>query len=242
MSWVSVALHRCRLLVLTSSLLAWAPLSAGVVVNSTGPSAEKFPVGKKLPATERVTLRQGDVITVLDATGTRVLRGAGTYRVGGQGEEKRSTFAVLTRHRAAQRVRTGAVRSGPENNQPPNLWYVNVRTGGDVCVLSDQVMFWRADASVTEEYSVTNSVAGVEAPLVFEEGATTVSAPIAITPERSYTVTSPDGKEITELYLTPVPNNDYSVEDLAEVLILNNCLNQLDLLVKSMSAGEDEAE
>ena len=38
-----------------------------------------YPVGKKIGDSERIVLRAGDTLTVLDGNGTRVLRGAGTY-------------------------------------------------------------------------------------------------------------------------------------------------------------------
>ena len=65
---------------------------AGTVVASSGPSAGKYPVGKKLKDTDRITLRAGDSVTVLDSRGTRIISGAGTHMVGARGASKRSTF------------------------------------------------------------------------------------------------------------------------------------------------------
>ena len=91
---------------------------AAIVVSSSGPSAGAYPVGKKLPDTGTITLRPGDTVTVLDSKGTRVLRGAGTFAIGApSGGSASSTFAVLTMQRSAQRVRTGAVRSGKVSMQ-----------------------------------------------------------------------------------------------------------------------------
>ena len=56
--------------------------SAGVVVSSSGPSAGTFPVGRTISNDERIVLRAGDTLTVLDGNATRVLRGAGTYSLG----------------------------------------------------------------------------------------------------------------------------------------------------------------
>ena len=52
--------------------------AAAIVVASSGPSARNFPAGKKLDDAASITLQAGDSVTVLDAKGTRVLRGAGT--------------------------------------------------------------------------------------------------------------------------------------------------------------------
>ena len=60
--------------------LGSTPAQAGVVVKSSGPSAETYPVGKKLDDAASVTLRTGDSITVLTGSGTRVISGPGTHR------------------------------------------------------------------------------------------------------------------------------------------------------------------
>ena len=52
---------------------------AGVVVKSTGPSATRYPVGTKLEDTATITLKAGDVVTVLTAEGTRVIKGGVIY-------------------------------------------------------------------------------------------------------------------------------------------------------------------
>ena len=114
-------------------ILVPAAASAGVVVAASGPSAGSYPVGKKIGDSERIVLRAGDTLTVLDGNGTRVLRGAGTYSLDQQaGPSQRSTFAVLTERRSAQRMRTGAVRGDEEGaaRHSPNLWYVDVAQPG----------------------------------------------------------------------------------------------------------------
>ena len=91
-----------------------AAAEAAIVVASSGPSAATYPVGRKLDDAGTITLRAGDTLTVLDGKGTRVLRGAGTFPVAAAAgtPAKSATFAVLTMQRSAQRVRTGAVRTG----------------------------------------------------------------------------------------------------------------------------------
>src|SRR6187397_1113990 len=125
-------------LVAAACTLVPAAAWAGVVVSASGPSAGSFPVGKSIGNSDRIVLRAGDTLTVLDGNGTRVLRGAGTYSLDQQaGPSKRSTFAVLTERRTASRVRTGAVRG--DDVAPvhaPNLWYVDVGHPGTVCIAS----------------------------------------------------------------------------------------------------------
>src|SRR5690349_21424543 len=104
-----------------------AMASAGVVVSASGPSAGSFPVCKSIGNSERIVLRAGDTLTVLDGNGTRVLRGAGTYTLSQQaGPSKRTEFASLTGRSAASRVRTTATRTEDLPPRPNNLWYVDV--------------------------------------------------------------------------------------------------------------------
>src|SRR5688572_28975160 len=129
-------------------ILVPAVASAGVVVAASGPSAGTFPVGKKIGDSERIVLRAGDTLTVLDGNGTRVLRGAGTFSLDQQGgPSRRSTFAVLTERRAAARIRTGAVRGEGDSTalHSPNLWYVDVSQPGKVCLAgAERVRLWRS--------------------------------------------------------------------------------------------------
>src|SRR5687768_16491238 len=115
-----------------SCLLVPAAASAGVVVAASGPSASSYPVGKKIGDSERIVLRAGDSLTVLDGNGTRVLRGAGTFSLDQQaGPSQRGTFAVLTERRSAARVRTGAVRTGETGPAlPTSLWYIDIDRPG----------------------------------------------------------------------------------------------------------------
>src|SRR6187551_2731497 len=96
--------------------LAPGMASAGVVVSASGPSAASFPVGKSIGNSERIVLRAGDTLTVLDGNGTRVLRGAGTYTLSQQASRSQpGAFADLTQRRTGAQVRTGAVRC-PEDD------------------------------------------------------------------------------------------------------------------------------
>ena len=82
-----------------------------VVVRSTGPSAASYPKGKRLPANAQVVLKAGDVVTVLDKAGTRVLRGVGTFTLDNAVNRDRSAAALLARSLSnPASVRAGAVR------------------------------------------------------------------------------------------------------------------------------------
>src|SRR3990167_280679 len=157
------------------AILAVAPVAAeaGVVVSASGPSAGAFPGGRKIGEEERIVLRAGDALTVLDGKGTRVLRGAGTYTLSQQSAASASgAFAVLTRQRSATRVRTGAVRGDDEAEGQatrPNLWYVDVAAPGTMCLPGGGVRLWRADSTEFATYTVTAAAGGKAARVVFGE-------------------------------------------------------------------------
>lgn len=211
---------------------------AGVVVSSSGPSAAQFPAGKKLDDTASITLKAGDTVTVLTGGGTRVIKGAGVHRIAAAGESKRSTFAVLTRQRSAQRVRTGAVRGSggaadSSAERSPNLWYVDVTRSGAMCVASaDAVRLWRPGGQAAASYTVG------PAKVDFADSARDVAwdaAALPVTDGASYTITAKDGgaaNTVTFVMLDSVPEEP---EDLAARLIEKGCTNQLELLTAAMS-------
>lgn len=225
---------------LATAGLAATAAQAGVVIASSGPSAGQFPKGKKLADTDRITLKDGDSITILDAGGTRVLKGAGTYRVGARGEEKRSTFAVLTRQRAAQRVRTGAVRAG-EGSGPilsPNLWYVDVSKSGNVCVADPAgVQLWRPGTEGNASYEIASPTSPTHMHVVFEEGATTAPwnpEQMPLADGASYAITGPGGSPKSEVTFTMLDSAPEDPESLAATLLEKGCQTQLDLLAAAM--------
>jgi hypothetical protein len=231
-----------------ASLLIGAMLAtaaqAGVVVSASGPSAKSYPVGRKLADTDRIVLQPGDSITVLDQRGTRVLHGAGSYTLAQQsGPSKSGTFAVLTRQRSAQRMRTGAVRAGDVGGpiSSPNLWYVDVSGSGTVCLpAADDVRLWRAATGGSATYSIRPSGGGSPAPVTFADGEmlspwnTTV---LPVTDGSSFVISRPGAPDATITFrvLGAVPAD---AEGLAEKLIESDCKAQLDLLSSTMRVDE----
>lgn len=84
-----------------------------VVVQSSGDIRTEYPVGRKLRATDSVTLVEGDNLVILDGRGTRVLSGPGTFTIGTRATNRVS--AAIGR-RSGARVRTGAVRGSSSSN------------------------------------------------------------------------------------------------------------------------------
>ncbi len=215
---------------------------AGVVVKSSGPSAGQYPPGKKLDDDARITLKAGDSVTVLTGGGTRVISGAGTHRVGARGASKRSTFAVLTRQRSSQRVRTGAVRA-PDGVmamlRSPNLWYVDVSQSGTVCVANpDAVRLWRPGTEGNATYVLASATSPDHVHVAFADGEmdtgwNTDQMPLA--EGASYTIMGPDGASASEVTFTMLDDPAVDAEGLAEQLIGKGCMVQLELLTSAMS-------
>ena len=226
-----------------AALLA-GPALAGVVVSASGPSASTYPVGKKIADDERIVLRQGDTLTVLDEDGTRVLRGAGTYTLAQQSGRARSgTFAVLTRQRSAQRMRTGAVRVG-DGSEPvtrPVIWYVDVASPGTHCLAGpDSVRLWRATSEGDASYTIRSAAGGSPATVSFEDGEMLVpwkATAFAVDDGASFVIAAPDKPEVSVTFklLGEVPDD---AEALAERLIANGCANQLQLLSTALLVDE----
>lgn len=229
-------------LALGTAGLAATAAQAGVVIASSGPSAAQYPKGKKLADTDRITLKAGDSVTVLDASGTRVIKGPGTHRVGGRGESKRSTFAVLTRQRSAQRVRTGAVRAGTTEGaaRSPNLWYVDVSKSGKVCIADPAaVQLWRPGSDGTEAYQIASTSASISQQVEFEEGATTASWNGEVMPlwdGATYAITGPGGSFKSIVTFTMLKGAPEDPETLAEALLEKGCQTQLDLLAETLAS------
>src|SRR5688500_12664473 len=183
----------------TACILAPATASAGVVVAASGPSAGNYPVGKKIGDSERIVLRAGDTLTVLDGNGTRVLRGAGTFSLDQQaGPSRRSTFAVLTERRSARQMRTGAVRTGePGPALPTSLWYIDIDRPGRTCLAAtERVRRWRASPEGNATYTVRAAGGSGGQTVEFPDGGVlapwdAVALPVAAGSE--YRVSGPNG-------------------------------------------------
>lgn len=222
---------------------------AGVVVKSSGPSASTYPVGKKVADTATITLKAGDSITVLTAEGTRVMKGAGTFKVGDQPRATRGRFAALTRKRAARRVRTGAVRTGSVSGADgadgadtkatnPNLWYVDLSQSGTMCVFDlNTVRLWRPDKEGIATYRVIDTASESSIDVTFDDGESVAALdPARLTVEagKEYTFAGPEGTDVAAVTFTQVADDWSGAEDLANKLVEAGCMTQVGLMADSL--------
>jgi hypothetical protein len=213
-----------------------AAASAGVVVAASGPSASNYPVGKKIGDNERIVLRAGDTLTVLDGNGTRVLRGAGTFSLDQQGgPSRRSTFAVLTERRSRQRTGIGASR-GEDDGTPSSIWYVDVGKPGTVCLAGgERVRLWR-NAPEGDATYLLRADGGGSHTVTFADGDTLAPWDTKLLPVTNgavFHIASPSGGPDKELSVVLLDQVAEEPEALAAQLIENGCANQLELLSKA---------
>src|SRR3954452_23574581 len=186
--------------ILAAALLTGAPDAATLVVRSSGPSAKALPPGRTIADGTPVSLQAGDVVTVLVANGTRVLRGPGSFNLAGGG---RSLPAAAFNPRA----RFGAMRTG--EIESPTLWDVDVSQSGTFCLADPKaVTLWRPEADDATTLSLKR---GSEArTLAGPPGKATIAWPaaLAVADGADYDLAFAGSSDVSHLRLktlSPVP-------------------------------------
>lgn len=233
-------------LALAAGAMLSAGALAGVVVAASGPSAGGFPVGKKIGDSEKIVLRAGDTLTVLDGKGTRVLRGAGTYSLDQQaGPARTNAFAALTERRSARRMTPGAIRCEPDDRAcqeaiglaPTNLWYVDLTQPGRTCLAdTERVRLWRGAAEGEASYSI-RAAGGGSQTVTFSDGSVLASwdqQALPLAQGTEYRVTGENGEEAGAVSFVMLASAADDPEALAAQLIENGCTRQLELLSSAM--------
>ena len=213
---------------------------AGTVVAVSGPSASQYPVGTQISDTRRVTLREGDTLTVLHDGRTRTLRGPGTFVLAQRAPQGRNrALAALTTRRSASRARTGAVRGDGEEVTNPNLWYVDVAKSGTICLANaDPVRLWRAQTADAAVYTFSREGAS-EAPvqLTFPEREMLAmwESAVQLREGETYAISSTSSQEIAQVrfvFLQEIPTD---AEALALALIAKGCTVQLEQMSQALA-------
>jgi hypothetical protein len=217
-----------------AALLVAVPASANVlVVRSSGPSAKTLPPGQSLADNAQVTLRPGDVLTVLGGQTTRTLRGPGTFPV--------STGATRLAMNPSRRGRFSAMRSG-EVPPVPSVWHLDVSQSGKACVAdAGNVQLWRADAS--EAVSLTLSPAGGTArTLEWPAGKDVLDWPseLPVTAGTAYQLSWSGSSDTSKLVFATVGAEPLDEQALAQALITKGCQNQLDALLETVPPAADQ--
>src|SRR5215212_11587086 len=101
------------------ALSSTAAMASVVVVRSLGPSSKAYPPGKTLPESASISLKGGDVVTLLGPSSAQTLRGPGNF------DTKQVTLASA----AGKRGRFGALRAA-EITHNPSVWDIDASQGG----------------------------------------------------------------------------------------------------------------
>ena len=223
-SWIQHVLSRSRPYTPSSAALANV-----VVVKSLGPSAKAYPPGKTLPPAAKITLKGGDVVTILGPGAARTLRGPGNF----------DTTQISLESAANQRGRFGAMRT-ETIARSPSIWDIDVTQSGKVCVAdAKKLQLWRPDSEVAEAIEIRASDGSAQ-KLSWAKGKALAGWPSALPVESAamYEIASsarPDKSKLEVVTLESVPSD---LVGTAQVLIENGCQNQLDLLVAGASQAK----
>ncbi|MEO1045825.1 MAG: hypothetical protein AAFX04_10330 [Pseudomonadota bacterium] len=227
-------------------------MAQSVVVRSTGPSASQYPAGKKLAADARITLKSGDVITVLDKAGTRVLRGPQTVSLNRRvaSNSRSSGMASLLTTRSNRRARTGAVRSAGtaragDSQAPvrsPNLWFVDTSRPGIYCIVDPKAtVLWRKSVRSGETATLVSASGGGSAAIEWRRGNALKRWPVETVPLAdggSYSLAMPDATEPAQITVRMMADVPEALDDIAAALIDRGCQRQLDLLVDTLGTED----
>lgn len=255
MSWVSEKRGTARLMIATALLsplaLAAVPVAAEtIVVRASGPSAKGYPAGRKLADGGSLTLKAGDVVTLLDGRGTRTLRGPGTFNSSAQaaaGSDTRTSLASLLETKRVLRARTGAVRGpGAEDAPPPrspNLWYVDISQPATACIPDPaNVRLWRPDIGKPVSITATGVGTGggggsASGTISFGQGEAVASWPASLPVANGarYRLSWAGLAQPVEISFAVLGSSAGGLESMAATLIERKCDAQLNLLVETVA-------
>jgi hypothetical protein len=201
-------------------------MASVVVVRSLGPSSKAFPPGKTLPESTKITLGAGDVVTLLGPSKAQTLRGPGNF----------SASNVSLSDASSKRGRFGALRAG-EVARNPSVWDIDASQSGKVCVTdAAHALLWRPDSESEATVNIRSSDGSVQ-PVVWVAGNAAAAWPAALplASGTEYQIEWQDTGEKSNITIVQVTDSPADLPSAAQVLIQNECQNQLDVLVDGAS-------
>lgn len=230
--------------------VAGTAAAQSIVVRSTGPSATKYPAGKKLKAGEKVVLVDGDKVVVLDKGKTRTFAGKGSFATSGTTLAAQTVSSTVTRMISKQgtaRSRGGLTRGpgetapNPADMRSPNLWVVDIRKGGTFCVADPAtLLFWRPDMTSDALLTVETGTgtAKKSKSLAYVSGANYLKWPrddVPFAVGTDYRLTGVGLAAPVTLRFVAVEAVPDTVDATVNMLIAKGCTAQLDLLVDTLN-------
>lgn len=229
-------------------VLAAVPAAAqAVVVRASGPSAAKYPMGTKFGAGTQVRLETGDVLTVLDRAGTRVLKGRGAFSIDGKVNRDNSLVNVLSRSLSnPTAVRAGAVRGVALPDAAPMLpksvWIADIDRGGKVCVPQGSGAYlWRMDNQARRMTWLSEAEGGAQVRIAFPQNTSGVAWPSASLPlisGRTYRIADdgPTPHQVDFQVVSLAPDSiPADAAELGSLLLANGCTVQFEALADTLA-------
>ena len=208
------------------ALSSTAAVASVVVVRSLGPSAKAYPPGKTLPESASISLKGGDVVTLLGPSSAQTLRGPGNF----------AAKQVALASAAGKRGRFGALRTA-EVVRNPSIWDLDVTQSGKMCInKSGKLNLWRPDSEAPAKVNIRASD-GKTQQLTWAAGKASAIWPASLPLSNSaeYQIEWPSTGEKSSVTFVTVASAPSDLVGAAQVLIEKGCQNQLDLLVESAS-------
>ena len=224
MNW-RIPILACAIVLAPSVAIAKA-----VVVRSLGPSAKAYPPGKALPDSAKISLQQGDSVTVVGGNSARTLRGPGTFPAAGGAQE----LAMA----ASRRGRFGAMRSG-DLAMNPSPWNLDVTQSGTVCATGKTLKLWRPESAASAKLTISKG-SGSATKVDWPAGRSTIDWPssIPIAEGAEYQLVLAGGGETQSVRFAVLPSIPAEAADAAQALVDHGCQNQLDALVAALGSDE----
>ncbi|MCP5396891.1 MAG: hypothetical protein H6918_09185 [Sphingomonadaceae bacterium] len=230
-------------------LMATQAHAQATVVRSTGPTASTNPVGKKLAKGARIKLEAKDRVTVLEKAGTRVLTGPGTFVIGGStrgpAPDRTNLLAYVSRKGALNMATTGAVRGPGDTDEgkaipAPKLWFLDLESSGNFCLGgAGRLIVWRPEDGPDQTGWISTPEGEMAGTVTWESGSRLKSWPEDEAPlneGQSYVFIPPAGGKGHELTFIKLEETPDSLDEVADVLVANGCLNQLERLATMAEA------
>jgi len=221
-----------------------AAQAESIVVRASGPSAGDYKPGKKLADNISITLKAGDIVTLLDGRGTRTLRGPGTFgsTASAAGTDTRTSLSSLLQTKRVRRARTGAVRGAivepTTAPRSPNLWYVDISQSSTACVPDPaNVKLWRPSMTEDADVVITPAAGGEASTVHFNAGQSVAWWPegLSVTEGAQYALSWPGLTQPVKIGFSIMSPGSEGLENMASVLISRKCSAQLDLLVETVA-------
>jgi hypothetical protein len=243
MSWINGS-AKWAIVACALSCCGVSAIAGVIVVRSNGPSAGAYPPGKALDPAGSVTLQNGDAVTVLDASGTRVLKGPGKLPVAATGGASASGISALLANTGQRQSRTGATRGANDSApRPTNVWYIDTSRGGAVCVADTaNLTLWRANYEEAGNLKVTRLADGKSAQVEFGIGQSLRTWPLAELPVAegvSYRLEGAGTSGPTVIRIKLLPSAPGTLDGTAQILLAKDCNVQLDLVIQGTLQDQD---